>query len=67
MEVTKQLKPSVKRATKYGGSASVQAVTRVNAEQASKRRRAGRPDCHMRGRLTGWGSEQTMRPVTAPG
>jgi hypothetical protein len=27
MEVTKWLKPSVKRATKYGGSASVQAVT----------------------------------------
>jgi hypothetical protein len=31
-EVTKWLKPSVKRATKFGGSASVQAVTRVNAE-----------------------------------
>jgi len=31
-EVTKRLKPSVMRATKYGGSASVQAVTRVNAE-----------------------------------
>ncbi|MDB5760937.1 MAG: hypothetical protein JWM30_4226, partial [Burkholderia sp.] len=28
VEVTKPLKPSVKRATKYGGSASVQAVTR---------------------------------------
>jgi hypothetical protein len=27
MEVTKWLKPSVKRATKYGGSASVQAAT----------------------------------------
>ena len=27
MEVTKWLKPSVKRATKFGGSASVQAVT----------------------------------------
>jgi hypothetical protein len=27
VEVTKPLKPSVKRATKYGGSASVQAVT----------------------------------------
>lgn len=32
MEVTKWLKPSDKRATKFGGSASVQAVTRVNAE-----------------------------------
>ena len=37
MEATKWLKPSVKRVTKYGDSASVQAVTRVNAEQASKR------------------------------
>ncbi|CAN7493688.1 hypothetical protein LJR034_003281 [Caballeronia sp. LjRoot34] len=36
VEVTKRLKPSVKRVTKYGDSASVQAVTRVNAEQASK-------------------------------
>jgi hypothetical protein len=27
VEVTKRLKPPVKRATKYGGSASVQAVT----------------------------------------
>jgi hypothetical protein len=38
VEVTKRLKPSGKRVTKYGGSASVQAVTRVNAEQASKRK-----------------------------
>ena len=37
MEVTKWLKPSVKRVTKYGDSSSVQAVTRVNAAQASKR------------------------------
>ena len=37
MEETKWLKPSVKRVTNYGDSASVQAVTRVNAEQASKR------------------------------
>jgi hypothetical protein len=36
VEVTKRLKPSMKRVTKYGDSASVQAVTRVNAEQASK-------------------------------
>jgi len=33
-----------RRVTKYGDSASVQAVTRVNAEQASKTRCAGRPD-----------------------
>jgi hypothetical protein len=52
VEVTKRLKPPVKRAAKYGGSASVQAVTRVNAEQASKRtlRRLTRPP--FRGRLT---------------
>ena len=37
MEATKCLKPSVKRVTKYADSARVQAVTRVNAEQASKR------------------------------
>ena len=45
------MKPSVKRVTKYGDSASVQAVTRVNAEQASKRtmRRATR--LPYRGRL----------------
>ena len=41
MEVTKSLKPSVKRVTTYGDSASVQAVTRVNAEQASKRTMRG--------------------------
>ena len=35
MEVTKWLKPSVKRVTNYGDSASGQAVTRVNAEQDS--------------------------------
>ena len=34
MEETKCLKPSGKRVTTYGDSASVQAVTRVNAEQA---------------------------------
>jgi len=37
MEVTKWLKPSCTRVTKYGDRASVRAVTRVNAEQASKR------------------------------
>ena len=36
MEVTKLLKPSVERVA-LGDSASAQAVTRVNAEQASKR------------------------------
>ena len=32
MEVTKWLKPLVKRVTNFGDSASVQAVTRVNVE-----------------------------------
>src|SRR5271170_5226751 len=36
MEVTKWLKPSIS-VSRIGDSASVQAVTRVNAEQASKR------------------------------
>ncbi len=36
MEVTKWLKPSMS-VSRIGDSASVQAVTRVNAEQASKR------------------------------
>ena len=36
MEVTKWLKPS-DSASRIGDGASVQAVTRVNAEQASKR------------------------------
>ena len=36
MEVTKWLKPSIS-VSRFGDSASVQAATRVNAEQASKR------------------------------
>ena len=51
MEVTKWLKPS-DSASRIGDGASVQAVTRVNAEQASKRtmrRPTRRP---FRGRLT---------------
>ena len=51
MEVTKWLKPSVKRVTKYGDSASVQAVTRVNAEQASKRTMRRPTRLPYRGRL----------------
>jgi hypothetical protein len=51
MEVTKWLKPSGKRVTKFGDSASVQAVMRMNAEQSSKMsmRRPTRPP--YRGRL----------------
>ena len=52
MEVTKWLKPSGKRVTKYGDSASVQAVTRVNAEQASKRTMRRPTRQPFRGRLT---------------
>ena len=37
MEVTKLVKPSDSVSRIYGDSASVQAVTRVNAEQASKK------------------------------
>ena len=36
MEVTKWLKPSGKRVTKYGDSASVQAVTRVVRRETGK-------------------------------
>jgi hypothetical protein len=36
MEVTKCLKPSIS-VSRFGDSASVQAATRVNAEQASKK------------------------------
>jgi hypothetical protein len=42
MEVTKWLKPSIS-VSRIGDSASVQAATRVNAEQASKRTMC-RPD-----------------------
>jgi len=62
MEETKWLKPSGKRVTKYGDSASVQAVTRVNAEQASKRTMR-RPT-----RLTWLGEMSEAVPsVAAPG
>ena len=52
MEATKRLKPSDKRVTKHGDSASVQAVTRVNAEQASKRTMRRPTWLPYRGRLT---------------
>src|SRR5215471_707625 len=57
MEVTKWLKPSIS-VSRIGDSASVQAVTRVNAEQASKRtmrRPTRRP---FRGRLIRLGYER---------
>src|SRR5256885_10128193 len=62
MEETKWLKPSVS-VSRIGDSASVQAVTRVNAEQASKRtmrRPTRRP---FRGRLIRLGeAERRVRP-----
>src|SRR3979409_608188 len=51
MEVTKWLKPSIS-VSRIGDSASVQAATRMNAEQASKMSMC-RPTRHpFRGRLT---------------
>jgi len=68
MEATKWLKPSVKRVTKYGDSASVQAVTRVNAEQASKRTMRRPTRQPLRGRLTRLGRmSEASPPVAAPG
>src|SRR6202043_1865880 len=67
MEVTKWLKPS-ESASRIGDGASVQAVTRVNAEQASKRtmrRPTRRP---FRGRLIRLGEvSEAVRPDAAPG
>ena len=64
MEVTKWLKPSIS-VSRIGDSASVQAATRVNAEQASKRTmcRPTRPP--YRGRLirSGEMSEDDAQPL----
>jgi hypothetical protein len=62
MEVTKWLKPS-ESVSRIGDSASVQAVTRVNAEQASKRTMRRPTRQPFRGRLTrrGWMSEECPR------
>ena len=51
MEETKWLKPSI-RVSRIGDSASVQAATRVNAEQASKRTMRRPTRQPFRGRLT---------------
>ena len=47
--------------TKYGDVASVQAVTRVNAEQASKRTMRGPTRPSFRGRLTWLGEQEQKR------
>ena len=59
MEVTKWLKPSIS-VSRIGDSASVQAATRVNAEQASKRTMCRPTRRPYRGRLIrpGWMSEE---------
>src|SRR5215469_2488504 len=49
------------RVTKYGDVASVQAVTRVNAEQASKRTMRGPTRPRFRGRLTCLGEQEQRR------
>jgi hypothetical protein len=55
-------------ATKYGGSASVQAVTRVNAEQTSKRTMHRPTRQPYRGRLIRRsGSSKAVPPVAVPG
>ncbi len=67
MEVTKWLKPSIS-VSQIGDSASVQAVTRVNAEQSSKRtmRRSTRQP--YRGRLIRLGEvSEAVRPDAASG
>src|SRR5215472_11290712 len=67
MEVTKWLKPSI-RVSRIGDSASVQAATRVNAEQASKRTMCRPTRTWNRGRLTRVGDfERGVRPSAAPG
>ena len=65
MEVTKWLKPSIS-VSRIGDSASVQAVTRVNAEQSSKKDNAQRPTRQpFRGRLIrrGGAEQRVQRPA----
>ena len=64
MEVTKWLKPSIS-VSRIGDSASVQAVTRVNAEQSSKRTMRRPTRQPFRGRLIRLGemSEAYAQPL----
>ena len=64
MEVTKWLKPSIS-VSRIGDSASVQAATRVNAEQASKRSMCRPTRRPFRGRLPRLGemSEEYAQPL----
>ena len=64
MEVTKWLKPSIS-GSRIGDRASVQAATRVNAEQASKRTMCRPTRQRYRGRLLRLGemSEDDAQPL----
>jgi hypothetical protein len=67
MEVTKWLKPSIS-VSRIGDSARVQAVTRVNAEEASKRTMHRSTRLPYRARLTRLGDVSEARPpVAVPG
>src|ERR1700740_2146259 len=68
MEATKWLKPSIS-VSRIGDSASVQAATRVNAEQASKRTMCRPTRRPFRGRLTRRGGvrEEKRPPASATG
>ena len=66
-EVTKWLKPSIS-VSRIGDSASVQAATRVNAEQASKRTMCRPTRLPYRGRLTRLDEmSEVIRPTATPG
>jgi hypothetical protein len=67
MEVTKWLKPSIS-VSQIGDSASVQAATRVNAEQSSKRTMRRWTRQPYRGRLIRLDDmSEVTRPNAAPG
>jgi hypothetical protein len=67
MEVTKWLKPSIS-VSRIGDSASVQAATRVNAEQSSKRTMRRPTRQPFRGRLIRLDEmSEAIRPDAAPG
>src|SRR5216683_1584917 len=66
MEVTKWLKPSIS-VSRIGDSASVQAATRVNVEQASKRTMCGPTRLPYRGRLKWLGELSDDQPDAREG
>ena len=66
MEVTKWLKPSIS-VSRIGDSASVQAATRVNAEQASKRSMCRPTRLPYRGRLIRLGERAKITPGCCTG